>query len=137
MANRLRVEQRRTTDFNFVSMDRRIHTRFDLTAPVSYTWTELDGICRTGRGSTRDVSECGLFVLTDSFPPVGTVIQFEVAFSFRDESQIRMKSEGKVVRVDADGEEAHGFAADTQVLWLQKQVPGSVGEMNTEYDPRN
>ena len=139
MASRLRGEQRYAVDFNFVSMDRRIHTRFDLTAPVTYTWTEQDGICRTERGSTRDVSECGLFVLTDSFPPVGTVIQFEVAFSFRDESQIRMKAEGKVIRVDADGsaKEAHGFAADTQVLWLQKQAPVSVEEMKAEYDPGN
>ena len=136
VASRLRVEQRYAVDFNFSSMDRRIHTRFDLTAPVTYTWTEQDGICRTERGSTRDVSECGLFVLTDSFPPVGAVIQFEVAFSFRDESQMRMKVEGKVVRIDADGgaKKVRGFAADTQVLWLQKQAPTSAGEMDAEYD---
>ncbi|MHB8754320.1 MAG: PilZ domain-containing protein [Candidatus Acidiferrales bacterium] len=120
-------------------MDRRLHTRFDLTAPVTYTWTEQDGISRTERGSTRDVSESGLFVLTRSFPPLGAAIQFEVAFSFRDESQIRMKTEGKVIRVDAGGvgKEVHGFAADTQVLWLQKQAPVAVEEMKAEYDSRN
>ncbi|MHB8485876.1 MAG: hypothetical protein ACYDCM_09115, partial [Candidatus Acidiferrales bacterium] len=69
-------------------MDRRQHTRFDLSAPVTYFWKEQGSIRRAGRGTTRDVSECGLFVVTDSFPPAGAVIEFEVSFSFRDDSQI-------------------------------------------------
>ena len=115
-------------------MDRRLRTRFDLTAPVTYSWKERRGVRRTGRGATRDVSERGLFVLSDSCPPVGTVIQFEVSFSFRDNSEIRMKAKGKVVRVQADGngDGVRGFAADTQVLWLSTEAVGAAGGTNAE-----
>lgn len=115
-------------------MDRRLRTRFDLTAPVTYSWKERPGVRRTGQGATRDVSERGLFVLSDSCPPVGTAIQFEVLFSFRDDSQIRMKAKGKVVRVQAEGngDSIHGFAADTRVLWLSNQAVSAAGGTNVE-----
>ncbi|MHB8616342.1 MAG: PilZ domain-containing protein [Candidatus Acidiferrales bacterium] len=115
-------------------MDRRQHTRFDLSAPVTYFWKEQGSIRRAGRGTTRDVSECGLFVVTDSFPPAGAVIEFEVSFSFRDDSQIQMKAKGEVVRVDANGNAAavHGFAAATKVLWLCNPAFNSAGGLNAE-----
>lgn len=101
-------------------MDRRLHRRFDLTAPVTYSWKDRPGIRHSGRGTTRDVSECGLFVLTDSLPPVGTVIQFEVSFSFRDDSRVQMRARGTVVRAEtnATAEAVHGFAASTKALWM-------------------
>jgi hypothetical protein len=101
-------------------MDRRLHKRFDLNAPVTYSWKDRPGIRRSGHGTTRDVSECGLFVLTDSPPPVGTGIQFEVSFSFRDDSRVQMRARGMIVRVEANGgtEMAHGFAASTKALWM-------------------
>lgn len=114
-------------------MDRRQHNRFDLSAPVTYSW-EQGSIRSAGRGTTRDVSECGLFVLTESSPPLGAVIEFEVSFSFRDDSQIQMRAKGKVIRVDADGtaKAVHGFAAATKVLWLYNPALSSAGGMNAE-----
>jgi len=114
-------------------MDRRLRTSFDLNAPATYSWRERAGIRRTGHGTTRDVSECGLFVLTGSLPPEGTTIQFEVSFAFRDNSQIQMRAKGKVVRVEARGntERTHGFAAATKVLWLQNQALNSAAGAKT------
>ena len=102
-------------------MDRRQHKRFDLNAPGVYRWEEPEGIQGTGHGTTRDVSECGLFLLTDSVPPVGIDIDLEVSFPFRDDSQIQMKAKGKVVRVETGGEasKGQGFAAVTQVVLLR------------------
>jgi hypothetical protein len=101
-------------------MDRRLHKRFDLNAPVTYSWKDRPGIRRSGHGTTRDVSECGLFVLSDSLPPVGTAIQFEVSFSFRDDSRVQMRARGMIVRVEANGsaETVPGFAASTKALWM-------------------
>jgi hypothetical protein len=108
------------------AMDRRQHKRFDLNAPVTYSWGEPQGIHSAGRGTTRDVSEYGLFVLTDSFPPTGAVIEFEISFPFRDDSQIQMKAKGQVIRVEASGAEtARGFAAVTSVLRLHSPSFGA------------
>jgi hypothetical protein len=102
-------------------MDRRQHRRFDLSAPVTFSWEDEGSMCDIGHGTTRDVSECGLFVLTDLCPPLGTDIDFEVSFPFRDDSQIQMKVRGKVVRIEpsADVGALQGFASETKVLWLQ------------------
>jgi len=96
-------------------MDRRARQRFDLSAPVAYTWKNSHPTPHGGAGVTRDVSESGMFVLGDSLPPVGATVQFEVSFSFRDDSQIRMKAQGTVLRVlAADGKMQSGFAAMTK-----------------------
>lgn len=118
-------------------MDRRLRTRFDLNAPATYSWKERAGVRRTGHGRTRDVSECGLFVLADSLPPEGTTIEFEVSFAFSDNSQIQMQAKGKVVRVEAGGNsgKTHGFAAATKVLWLQNPALNSTAGQETDYDP--
>lgn len=110
-------------------MDRRLHKRFDLSAPVTYSWKDPTGVRRSGHGTTRDVSESGLFVLTDSLPTVGTAIQFEVSFSFHDDSRVQMRAKGMTVRVDADGsaEAVHGFAASTKILWMYNNAAKSEG----------
>lgn len=104
-------------------LDRRQYTRFDLSAPVTYSWEGRESIHGTGHGTTRDVSERGLFVLTDSFPLVGTVIEFEVSFSFGDDSEIQMRAKGKVIRVEAADNTGlvQGFAAVTRVLWFRNE----------------
>ncbi len=105
-------------------MDRRARKRFDLSAPVTYTWENSQAIPHSGAGVTRDVSEGGVFVLTDSLPPVGTTIQFEVSFSFRDDSQVRMKAQAKVLRVLPTKDKMQsGFAAMTNEHVLTPRGP--------------
>lgn len=104
-------------------MDRRQHRRFDLKAPVTFTW-RAKGETRRADGVTRDVSETGLFVVTDFPPPSGTVVRVEVSFPLREDSQIQMKAQGKVVRVEAGGysNTVQGFAAATRISWLHSQA---------------
>lgn len=103
-------------------MDRRVRLRFDLTAPVKYSWTDLTGR-HHGTGCTRDVSERGIFIVTDTLPPMGATVHFEVSFPFRDESQIQMRAQGRVVRVDSESGTAteRGFATLTNLLALDNQ----------------
>lgn len=103
------------------AMDRRQHKRFDLSAPVRYFWEGPEGQ-GSGQGFTRDVSECGMFVLTECSPRLGAAIEFEVSFPFRDDSQIQLKASGTVVRIELGVQAGcrSGFAAATKVLWLQK-----------------
>lgn len=107
-----------------LTMDRRSHLRFDLRAPVAYTWKDQEGI-RQNSGITRDVSQNGLFIIAHSAPPMGASIRFEVSFSYRDQSQIKMRAKAKIVRVEAtiDPKNGLGFAASTEMLWLCNQGP--------------
>lgn len=100
-------------------MDRRSRKRFDVGALVKYSWKDDQQAQRTGHGTTRDVSECGLFVLSESSPPSGTLVEIEVSFSFRDDSQVRMRATGLTVRVEKDGDnKVRGFATSTSNLWV-------------------
>jgi len=96
-------------------MDRRERRRFDVSAAVTYTWTDSDATQHRATGVTRDVSESGVFIVADTVPPVGAALHFEVSLSFRDESQIEMRAQGKVLRVEAarEGRTQRGFAVAT------------------------
>jgi PilZ domain len=113
-------------------MDRRQRKRFDVSAPARYVWTNSDATEHTAAGVTRDVSESGVFIVGDSLPPVGAALQFEVSFSFRDDSQIEMRGHGKVLRVEATGRDQmpRGFAAatDQPVLARPSEVEPGKGE---------
>jgi hypothetical protein len=116
----------------YSTMDRRSHLRFDLRAPVAYTWKDQEGT-RQGSGITRDVSENGLFIIARSAPPMGASIRFEVSFLYRDQSQIKMRAKAKIVRVEtADPKNGLGFAASTKGLWLYNQGPSSPPDENAE-----
>jgi c-di-GMP-binding flagellar brake protein YcgR len=97
-------------------MDRRQHVRFDLSAPVSYVWRDQGGVQRSSMGVTRDVSATGVFVVAESSPPAGEIVQFEVLFSFQDASRIQMRSEGRIVRVDDGNQVNAGFAVAASTL---------------------
>jgi PilZ domain len=110
-------------------MDRRQNQRFDLNAPVTYFWTKEENVQATGHGITRDVSQSGLFVLTDSFPPVGTAIELELSFHLHDDS-LQMRASGSIVRVEAGvgASGAQGFAAVMKVAGYGKWPADRVRE---------
>lgn len=113
-------------------MDRRSRKRFDLGAPVKYSWTDDEHVQRTGQGTTRDVSECGLFVLADSCPPLGSIVELDASFAFRDDSRVQLKATGQIVRVDSNGKALGGFAACTKALGLQTAANDLAGGTNVE-----
>lgn len=108
-------------------MDRRQHVRFDLSAPVTYVWNDHGGVQRSGTGFTRDVSKAGVFVVAKSLPPAGEMVQLDVLFSFHDTSRIRMKAEGRIVRVE-DGNRISsttGFAVEAKSRLRVNAIRGS------------
>jgi len=101
-----------------VSTDRREERRFNLNAPVHFTW-RLAGSSGSASqdGTTRDISLRGVFVLAGSCPPVGSVIRMSVVLPVDTaDSNLEMRASATVVRVEATGsrEFALGFAAVTR-----------------------
>jgi PilZ domain-containing protein len=101
-------------------MDRRRNTRYDLRAQVKFSWKGRDGVRHREEGLTRDISERGVFVLTDFHPPFGTKVRFEVSYPSGSAQQLRIQGQGQVVRIDrADQpQKQSGFAAATKVIKL-------------------
>ncbi len=105
-------------------MDRRRTTRYKLTAPVNFSWRNPGESEHRGQGFTRDISADGTFVLTDTCPPPGALIQIEVLFpAMEKNSVLKMRAQGKVSRVEAvDGDETNrGFAATCKSFVLRNK----------------
>jgi len=65
-------------------------------------------------GITRDISVNGVFVLNQSSPPVGTLIELKIAVPnlSRTARGLHLAARGTVVRIERDGDYAsRGFAA--------------------------
>lgn len=101
-------------------MDRRRNTRYDFRAQVRFSWKGPDGIRHREEGLTRDISERGIFVLTEFHPPFGTRVRFEVSYNSAPTRQLRIQGQGQVVRIDkADqAQKQDGFAAATKAIKL-------------------
>jgi PilZ domain len=118
-------------------MDRRGKTRYDLRTQVRFSWKDPDGIRHDREGLTRDISEVGIFVLTDFHPPFGANVRFEVSYPSASAQQVRIQAQGQVVRIEgADPSRAQGgFAAATKVIKLfsherddKDRGPGPTGD---------
>jgi hypothetical protein len=86
-----------------INQERRRHKRFRLGAPVVVSWQDAQQVQHGGVGLTRDVSINGLFVLTNSPPPLQAKVKFKVFFSpvARAAKPQQIHDEGLVVRVEA------------------------------------
>lgn len=100
-------------------MDQRRHVRFALRAPVSFLWGEREGGGCEGNGFTQDISECGIFVLTNTHVPLGTRLRLEIVFRGTEtQSVLRMTANAQVLRIEpsSGSEYVSGFAAETSSL---------------------
>ena len=81
---------------------------------VRFLWHESDGTLRTGVGTTRDISQHGVFVLANDVPSPGAAIQMIVDVpSVPGATEAgRLMGRGVAVRVEQDGERPQGFAAE-------------------------
>lgn len=107
------------------STDRRQRNRYDLKASVAFLWKDSEGERYRGKGRLRDISESGVFVLTDMQPPEGVTVFLEVLFGpFRNGSAVAIDSQGEVIRIEsADETGSHcGFAASTKTPKLRNQT---------------
>ncbi len=87
--------------------------RYPMNAAVTFCWDPGDGVLQEGRGTTLDISSCGVFVISDVLPRAGGRLELEIDLrpTGRDSRLVRFHGEGKVVRTISQGSES-GFAAE-------------------------
>ena len=115
-------------------MERREHRRFDLQVKVQFHWTDAAGVHHLGWGRTRDISTGGMFVHSDSLPPLDAEVETELFFPAPqlDLTGIRMTSRARVLRLEPGSprQTNGGFAAASQefALWGRKSSEVSSDE---------
>ncbi len=121
-------------------VERRRHTRYDLSAPATFFWKSRGGPRQDGEGFTRDLAQGGMFIFTDMPPPIGTVVQVDVLFPpFKAGSALQMRSKCEVLRVEpgAPGETRSGFAAISKSFALRNSKIGAPGKTGMPGDGTN
>jgi hypothetical protein len=103
------------------AIELRKANRYRLTAPAHFLWAPQEGKPQSGQGVTRDMNAFGVYVLTDSLPPVGALVQLDILLPKLVDPGFGMSlaGEGVVLRVDPKGSEGAGskdagFAASVQ-----------------------
>ena len=88
--------------------------RYQLSAPVLFTWQRSDGKFQASEGVTRDISMRGIFVLAAEVPEVGAYIEVDAhlpALSGRGRT-VKLHGGGRVLRVEKQLRPVGGFAAE-------------------------
>ena len=105
-------------------MDRRKDERHAVSGTAWFQWEDCAGEHREQTGSLRNVSALGLFVETNSPPPMGTEISIQFDFSGSDISPaVWIKAKGQVTRIEPSRIDGHnsGFGASTSLMMLQRR----------------
>jgi hypothetical protein len=97
-------------------VERRGQVRYALRAPVDFLWEEGDGVEHQGAGLTRDVSQRGVFVVSDTYVPVAAVVRLELDFHELVKRKSHMIAQGLVLRVEPSSDGMGGFAVATKSL---------------------
>ena len=99
--------------------------RVPVDTKAEFFWGERTGDKKRGKGVTRDMSAGGLYLHTDTPPPVGSSVKLDMVLpKVRGMlKNLRMKVMGRVVRVQppqAEDDPISGFAAITDRFILQE-----------------
>lgn len=82
-------------------MERREYARYAVQALIDFEWME-EGVLRREQGVTRDISQKGMFIRSNTMPPAKADMEVDVAF--RDIASIptnlRMRARSLVIRVE-------------------------------------
>jgi PilZ domain len=102
-------------------MDRRQHERYDLEAPLSFSWNGPRGVRHRLQGLLRNMSGGGVFVSTSESPPEGTRIQFSMSFhSVLAGSRLVLRACAQVVWVEVAAVQGRGgFAAAIKTFTMR------------------
>jgi len=95
--------------------------RYQLMAPAHILWARQEGKPQSGEGVTRDINIFGAYILTDAMPPVGALVQIEIALPklVNTGTGMYLHGEGVVLRAEPHsvkgvGASEGGFAASVQ-----------------------
>jgi hypothetical protein len=102
----------------------RRQIRYPLRAPVTFIWMGRDGVQYEGKGNSRDISECGIYIVTKNSPSMGALVMLAIRFPYLPELDRfhRIEMNGRVVRVDLllDSRAGWGFAVSSERTVLQE-----------------
>ena len=100
-------------------MEQRERTRYKLRLPITYRWTDEQGMLQQAGGFTRNISTQGLYVVALQLPPNGADLSFQAVLPPLEEGAevIPLRASGRVLRVDG-----RGFALASDFgLWRQSE----------------
>ena len=104
------------------NMERRGATRFQLKLVVAFSWTNEEGELQTGEGRTRDLTSRGIYVQSETMPPVGAHVEMDVIFPqpVSLTSPAELHAGGRVVRIEqTTASQPGGFAAMNHTVTLR------------------
>lgn len=108
--------------------------RYRLSVPALFTWAPQEGKPRSGKGVTCDINALGVYLQTDSLPPVGARVQIEIVLPKLADSSpgMHLQGEGIVLRCESDPAK-RGFAASalfypeaTEAVLSQLKASGQI-----------
>jgi hypothetical protein len=106
--------------------DRRKSARHLITGRVWFQWQSAEGVWFDGVGTTRDISQAGVFVESESIPPVTSTIKLIVVLptGWETDATLCLSASGHVRHVLQEPSRASGFGVSAV---FQKKVPMSSG----------
>src|ERR1700679_1110921 len=66
--------------------DMRRTIRYPLRVPVAFSWIDRDRLPHEGKGYSRDIDECGAYILAKTSPPVGVTVSLMISFPYLQEA---------------------------------------------------
>jgi hypothetical protein len=109
--------------------------RYHLSVPALFMWALQDGKPRNGKGVTHDINALGVYIQTDSLPPVGARVQMEIVLPKLADSSpgMHLQGEGIVLRCESGEATKRGFAASalfypeaTEAVLSQLKASGKI-----------
>ncbi len=96
--------------------------RYRIRASAKFRWRNRGGSRHQGEGVTRDLCTEGMYILSETCPPLDAKLQIQVQFPPRGKGRgLQMRTSGSVVRREliAEGEIRDGFAAVCKTFALR------------------
>jgi hypothetical protein len=116
--------------------ERRKGKRFRLRLAVLFSWRDAQGLLQSGEGWSRNIGSRGVYVRTNTAPPIGTLLEMniflpELGYKIHT-AEIHAK--GQVARIDCEliGQ-ACGFAAVNQSIVIREAIGFEKKKANTEH----
>jgi hypothetical protein len=98
---------------NSSNEDKRKDIRHSITGIVQFQWRSADGQWHDALGMTRDIGRGGVFIESDSIPPVGSPLKLTVTLPSASNPQITLQlgGMGSVRHVRQESLQKIGFGA--------------------------
>ena len=100
-------------DTNAEAEEKRKAVRYRISGLVSFQWLAANGEWKDGVGITRDIGKAGLFVESESIPPVSSVLKLIVSLPAggNKEIMLRLGGTGYVRHIRQGPSQPSGFGA--------------------------